>query len=220
MKILNLFAGIGGNRINWKNHEIIAIEYEPKIASWYQFNFPQDKIIISDVYKFLNDINNHNLLKDIDFVWASPPCITHTMLPKNTHNKHIIHRKIPDMTGIYGLYIFLSNISSNFNKKLKFVIENIKPWYKPLIKPTVALERHYFWSNFHIPSKKFVKPYAHLNKSYADLTITEMLSFLPFSLPPFKISNKTQILHNCVNFEVAEYILNCIQAKRSLKNFI
>lgn len=37
MKILNLYAGIGGNRKLWgNNHDITAVELRPEIASIYQ----------------------------------------------------------------------------------------------------------------------------------------------------------------------------------------
>ena len=36
MKILNLYSGIGGNRKYWGNkHDIIAVEYDEKIAQIY-----------------------------------------------------------------------------------------------------------------------------------------------------------------------------------------
>ena len=46
MKILNLYAGIGGNRKLWKNVEVTAVEIDPNIAKIYQEFFPNDKIII------------------------------------------------------------------------------------------------------------------------------------------------------------------------------
>ncbi|KKK98144.1 hypothetical protein LCGC14_2645680, partial [marine sediment metagenome] len=54
MKILNLYAGIGGNRKLWGDkHEIIAIEIDPKIAAIYQDLFPNDKVIIADAHQYL-----------------------------------------------------------------------------------------------------------------------------------------------------------------------
>jgi DNA (cytosine-5)-methyltransferase 1 len=49
MKILNLYAGIDGNRWRWGNeHEITAIEINPDIAKVYQDLFPKDKVIVTD----------------------------------------------------------------------------------------------------------------------------------------------------------------------------
>ena len=39
--------------------------------------------------------------------------------------------------------------------KGKWVVENVKPYYEPLIKPTIILGRHSIWSNFSIPNKEF-----------------------------------------------------------------
>ncbi len=49
MKILNLYAGIGGNRKLWGNdHEITAVELRPEIAAVYQDFFPNDHVVVGD----------------------------------------------------------------------------------------------------------------------------------------------------------------------------
>lgn len=54
MKILNLYAGIGGNRKLWGNeHDIVAVEYDTKIAKIYQDFFPDDKVIVADAHQYL-----------------------------------------------------------------------------------------------------------------------------------------------------------------------
>jgi len=74
MKILNLYAGIGGNRKLWGNdHEITAVEYRQDIAAVYSHYFPNDKIVIGDAHQYLLD-----QYKEFDFIWASPPCQTHS----------------------------------------------------------------------------------------------------------------------------------------------
>lgn len=46
IKILNLYAGIGGNRKLWNGDiEVTAVEIDPKIAAIYQDFFPNDKVI-------------------------------------------------------------------------------------------------------------------------------------------------------------------------------
>lgn len=41
MKILNLYACLGGNRYKWGNeHEITAIELDPELARMYKERFP------------------------------------------------------------------------------------------------------------------------------------------------------------------------------------
>ena len=75
MKILNLYAGIGGNRKLWEGHEITAVEIDEKIAAIYHDFFPEDKILITDAHQFLLD---H--YQEYDFIWSSPPCPTHSRI--------------------------------------------------------------------------------------------------------------------------------------------
>ena len=39
MNVLNLYAGIGGNRKYWENVEVTAIEYNEEIANVYKHFF-------------------------------------------------------------------------------------------------------------------------------------------------------------------------------------
>jgi len=50
MKVLNLYAGIGGNRKLWKNVEVTAVELDPKTAGIYKDFFPNDNVIITDAH--------------------------------------------------------------------------------------------------------------------------------------------------------------------------
>ena len=140
MKILNLYSGIGGNRKLWGDQdEIIAVENIPAIAKVYQNLFLNDKVIISDAHQYLLE---H--FKEFDFIWSSPPCPSHSKLcfAKKT-------KEYPDMR-LYQEIIFLQNWF-----KGKFVVENVIPYYNPLIKPSAILGRHCFWSNFDIRNKHF-----------------------------------------------------------------
>src|SRR3990167_3926891 len=79
MKILNLYAGLGGNRKFWtpngNDHEITAIEYKPEIAKIYQDFFPNDKVIVADAHQYLLE---H--FEEFDFIWSPPPCPTHSQI--------------------------------------------------------------------------------------------------------------------------------------------
>ena len=75
MKILNLYAGIGGNRKLWEDVEVVAIENNEKIAEIYQDFFPKDKVILADAHQYLLE---H--FAEFDFIWSSPPCPTHSIL--------------------------------------------------------------------------------------------------------------------------------------------
>ena len=74
MKVLNLYAGIGGNRKLWGDeHEITAVEYDAKIAKIYQDFFPNDTVIVGDAHQYL--LEHYS---EFDFIWGSPPCPTHS----------------------------------------------------------------------------------------------------------------------------------------------
>jgi len=138
MKALNLYAGIGGNRKLWENVEVTAVENNQEIADAYKKLFPQDMVIVADAHQFLLE---H--YKEFDFIWSSPPCPTHSKANTSLKGWGIV--RYPDM-GLYQEIIFLQHFY-----KGKWVVENVVGYYEPLIKPTVTLDRHYFWSNFIIP---------------------------------------------------------------------
>lgn len=53
MKVLNLYAGIGGNRKLWKDVEVTAVELDPQIAGIYKDFFPNDNVIVGDAHDYL-----------------------------------------------------------------------------------------------------------------------------------------------------------------------
>jgi DNA (cytosine-5)-methyltransferase 1 len=142
MKILNLYACLGGNRYKWnevkEDIEVTAVELDPELARLYQERFPNDKVIVADAHQYLLD---H--YKEFDFIWSSPPCPTHSRLV--TSNKNKIKMKYPDMK-LYQEIIFLDNFFQG-----KYVVENVIPFYKPLI-PSKKRGRHLYWTNFNLPN--------------------------------------------------------------------
>ena len=142
MKILNLYAGIGGNRKLWGDkHEITAIEYNEKIADKYRALYPDDKVVVADAHEYLLD---H--YKEFDFIWSSPPCQSHSTT--NYFTQHIRKRPVYPSMKLYEEIIFLQNFY-----KGKFCVENVVSYYEPLIKP-LKIGRHYLWSNFNITKIK------------------------------------------------------------------
>ena len=138
MKVLNLYAGIGGNRKLWEDVEVTSVEYEPKIAAQYKELYPNDNLIVGDAHE---DLLDH--YREFDFIWSSPPCQTHSRT--NYFTNEIRKRsRYPDMS-LYQEIIFLNQFC-----KGKFCVENVIGYYEPLIKPT-KIGRHYLWSNFNIP---------------------------------------------------------------------
>lgn len=205
MKILNLYAGIGGNRKLWGDtYEITAVEYKPEIAKIYQDFFPNDKVIVSDAHQYLLDY-----YKEFDFIWTSPPCPSHSKLRKQLSMSAGSKAIYPDMK----LYEEILLLQGYF--KGNWVVENVVSWYEPLIKPQL-LQRHYFWSNKKLQDytfgnlKTFKKDKIRLGSK--DLTngiaIKQLQETLGISLEHINTPNKRLLLRNCVNPELGLHILN------------
>jgi len=192
MKILNLWGGLGGNRKLWgDDHEITAVEYKQEIADIYHDFFPKDKVIVEDAHDYLLE---H--YKEFDFIWSSPPCQSHSSFRQNICVRYRGTKAVyPDMR-LYQEILFLK-----YNFKGKWVVENVKPYYEPLIEPTKILQRHLFWSNFEIPDKEFEKD--NIRKAQ----IPDLQKKYGFDLSSYKLKNKRQVLRNCVEPELGKYIL-------------
>jgi len=190
MKILNLYAGIGGNRKLWGDeHEITAIEINPSIAKVYKELYPKDKVIVADAHKYLLE---H--FEEFDFIWSSPPCPSHSRVRKTTtHQNPPIY---PDMK----LYEEILLLKGYF--KGNWVVENVISWYEPLIKPYVYQE-HYYWANFIIDGKK---------NSFRchDGGIDALQKFKGFDLSNFKFEgiSKEKVLRNAVEPKAGLNIFN------------
>jgi len=193
MKILNLYAGIGGNRKLWgDNHDITAVEFDPAIAEAYKSRFPDDRMIIGDAKQYLLD---H--YKEFDFIWASPPCQTHTRIITSVYKEESHKPKYPDFT----LYEIISMLQLH-GKNIKWVIENVIPYYDAMIKPSIEIDRHYYWSNFNISKIDIIKKYTINEVVISDLK--------DFDLQKHKnIKNKRQVIRNQVDYEVGKHILDC-----------
>jgi DNA (cytosine-5)-methyltransferase 1 len=210
MKILNLYAGIGGNRKLWGGeHEITAIEIEPKIAKIYQDFFPNDKVVIGDAHQYLLE---H--FEEFDFIWSSPPCPTHSRLRKVVSMSAGSKPVYPDMK----LYEEILLLQGYF--KGKWCIENVRSWYKPLIEPQ-EIQRHYFWTNFTIKPKNFEKDCIKTTGRFnPGVTLSDTVDVLQrkhgFNLLNVSNSKKRLYLRNCVNPEVGLHIFQ--EALKEHKN--
>lgn len=202
IKVLNLYAGIGGNRKLWKDVEVTAVEYNKEIAQIYKDFFPNDKVIIGDAHKYLLE---H--YKEFDFIWSSPPCVTHSRINKNFNRVRYVD---------LSLYEEIILLQSWF--KGKYCVENVIPYYKPLI-PYQQIDRHYYWCNFKIEQKIIRNPPKESNlkaqrknkRGRYDGDILNMtLSKGIFDISKYKLktARKDQILRNCVKPKTALKILN------------
>ena len=194
MKILNLYAGIGGNRKFWGNeHEITAVEFDEATAEFYQKLFPNDKVIIADAHQFLLDKFN-----EYDFIWSSPPCPTHSIVRLSSVSRGYSQIVYPDMR-LYQEIILLQKFALI---EQKWVIENVIPYYEPLILPTKKLNRHFYWSNFKI--KDFEE-----NKKQNIQNLKGSDTVFGFDVTNSKIKNKQKALRNLVNPNLGLHLLNC-----------
>lgn len=144
MKILNLYACLGGNRYKWGDeHDITAVEWDEELAKLYQERFPNDKVIVADAHQYLLD---H--YKEFDFIWSSPPCPTHSRA-RGWNTK--VETKYPDMK-LYEEIILLETVCKGEKPRYKgkYVVENVIPYYDPLI-PAQKRGRHLYWCNFKLP---------------------------------------------------------------------
>lgn len=185
VRILNLYAGIGGNRKLWgDSFHVTAVEYDEATAEVYRKLFPNDTVIVADAHEYL--LNNY---KNFDFIWSSPPCPTHS---RTNYFTQSIRKKpsYPDMK-LWQEIIYLNQFC-----KTPWVIENVIPYYEPFIPFYSKIGRHFIWSNFKIPPIEMpkneigtmMKQYVGTGKHAHDKKLKD---------------------RNAVNSELGLHILNC-----------
>jgi len=193
MKILNLYAGIGGNRKKWGGScQVTAIEIDENIANVYKKLHPKDTVVIGNAHEYLME-HYH----EFDFIWSSPPCQTHSRMRQflgvQCRGQKAVY---PDMK-LYQEIIFLKH-----NFKGKWVVENVKPYYDPLVEPSFELQRHLYWSNFNVEEIEFKK------SQLRSAQIPHLQEYLGIDLTDIRVPNKRQVLRNCVLPEIGEHIFN------------
>jgi len=192
MKILNLYACLGGNRYKWGDgHEITAVEWDTELARMYQERFPNDKVVVGDAHKYL--LNHYT---EYDFIWSSPPCPTHSRVRfANTKAERVY----PEMS-LYQEIIFLDT-----HFKGKYVVENVIPYYKPLIEAQKR-GRHLYWTNFNLPqvlSNRKAKVGSGTNE------VSKLCDFHDIDLSTYKgKQRKDKVARNLVDYEAGKTILD------------
>ena len=194
MKILNLYAGIGGNRKLWGDeHEITAVENNPEIAKIYKDYFPGDKVMITDAHQYLLD---H--FDEFDFIWSSPPCPSHSDARRMGTHRGQQRAVYPEMS-LYQEIILLDNYAKI---GAKWVVENVRPYYTPLVAPSIKLARHLFWCNFYVDMKEFNDNRERHEDIKAKSTV------YGFNIEKYNVNNKVKTLRNLVNPEIGLHFLN------------
>lgn len=196
MRILNLYACLGGNRYKWSdNHEITAVEWDPELARLYKERFPNDEVIVADAHQFL--LNN---FKEYDFIWSSPPCPTHSRVRVSQKNRETFVFKYPDMS-LYQQVIFLDNFFDG-----KYVVENVNPYYEPLIQAKKR-GRHLYWTNFNLPNNLGERKFFVNMIERGD--IKELSEFHNYDFTKYKGNQRlNKIARNLVDYEVGKTILD------------
>lgn len=199
MKVLNLYACLGGNRYKWNEVakeagiqlEVTAVELDEEAARLYQERFPNDKVVVADAHQYLLD---H--YKDFDFIWSSPPCPTHSRF--QTSMKTIRKMQYPDMK-LYQEIIFLDNFFDG-----KYCVENVIPFYEPLV-PAQKRGRHLYWTNFNLPTKLNERKNPDLARE-KDL-IKSLSEFHDYDFKKYKGKQSAQkMARNLVDYEAGRTI--------------
>jgi DNA (cytosine-5)-methyltransferase 1 len=217
MKILNLYACLGGNRFKWEeinpDIKVTAVELDPDLCELYKMRFPNDQVICADAHQFLLD---H--YQEFEFIWSSPPCPTHSRARFWGIGKNGKNPVYPDLT-LYQEIIFLQ---SHFNGK--FCVENVIPYYDPLI-PGQKRGRHIYWTNFKLPANINERKFLGLcqrtkNNAYQGNEFDDLCEYHKFDFNCYNGSqNKIKIARNLVDYEAGKTIfsiaLNILEKKET-----
>lgn len=214
IKVLNLYACLGGNRYKWDEVaeqanlklEVTAVELDEELAKLYQERFPNDTVIVADAHQYLLDY-----YKEFNFIWSSPPCPTHSRMRKTNTGEGERKSKAtyPDMK-LYQEILLLDHFF-----KGKYCVENVIPFYEPLISAKKR-GRHLYWANFNLPTdlgERKVKGGLLTND------INSLCDFHQIDLSNYKgKQRKDKIARNLVDYEAGRTILETYLGIERKKN--
>jgi DNA (cytosine-5)-methyltransferase 1 len=169
IRILNLYAGIGGNARHWRkvakenglNIIIDHVEINQDLCKELERLFPYDNVFNQDAHKYLEFLALENHLDKYDIIWSSPPCQTHSRMKRINSKKY--HKSSYIDPSLYQQIILLKY---NFNGI--YFVENVKPYYG-VIFDGIEIGRHVIWSNIDVNDIGF-----RYNKKLFDLSIEEL----------------------------------------------
>ena len=204
IKVLNLYACLGGNRFKWDevaDIEVTAVELDPVLAKLYQERFPNDTVIVADAHQYLLD---H--FKEFDFIWSSPPCPTHSKVRVSQKNRENFIFKYADMN-LYQEIILLDNFFDGY-----YCIENVVPYYTPLI-PGKKRGRHIYWTNFNLPSDLGERKEGKgLVCAHVKDEIGKLSKFHDYDFTKYKgLQRLDKIARNLVDYEVGKTIFQTVE---------
>jgi len=176
--------------------QVTAIDNNQEIMDVYKRLHPNDTCIVGDAHQYILE-----RYEEFDFIWTSPPCQSHSKMNKATRHKL---RRYPEMQ-LYQEIIFLQHFF-----KGKYVVENVNPYYKPLI-PAREMGRHLFWSNFEFTDFDVKRPAGFINQASlaGKKALMEWLGIYYDEVIYYGNNHcPAQILRNCVHPLVGEHIFN------------
>lgn len=198
-KILNLYACLGGNRYKWDevaDIEVTAVELDHEAARLYKERFPNDTVIVADAHQYLLD---H--YKEFDFIWSSPPCPTHSKVRFSQKNKDFYKPEYPNMM-LYQEVIFLQHHFEG-----KFCIENVIPYYEPLI-PAQKRGRHLYWTNFILPNDIAERSMRGVMCGQSNDEFKKLCEFHQYDFSQYKgEQSRTKMARNLVDYKAGKTIL-------------
>jgi len=196
MKILNLYACLGGNRYKWDevtDIEVTAVELDTELASLYQERFPNDTVIVADAHQYLLD---H--YKEFDFIWSSPPCPTHSRARYWAIGANGKSPTYPNLN-LYAEILLL-----DYHFKGKYVVENVIPYYEPMLNPKKR-GRHLYWTNFNLPNDLNDRRFSI---SQTKNELNALSQFHNYNFSKYKGNqSKVKIGRNLVDYEAGRTIL-------------
>jgi DNA (cytosine-5)-methyltransferase 1 len=200
IKVLNLYACLGGNRYKWDevaDIEVTAVEWDEELARLYQERFPNDTVIVADAHQYLLD---H--YKEFDFIWSSPPCPSHSRARFAVANNYDTKTDAvyPEMA-LYQEILFLQHYF-----KGKYVVENVIPYYEPLIQAKKR-GRHLYWTNFNLPTDIGERKEGNGIISKAKNEVDVLSKFHDYDFREYKGEQRTdKIARNLVDYEAGRTI--------------
>jgi DNA (cytosine-5)-methyltransferase 1 len=201
MRVLNLYAGIGGNRKLWTDCDVTAVEWCEKTAKVYSDYFPDDTVIVGDAHQYLLDHYD-----EFDFIWSSPPCPSHSTIRRMAVRAGDYKPIFPDMT-LYQEILFLQGYFDN-----PWIVENVVPYYEPLIPPAKKLHRHLFWANFRIPN------FNNSTHRIPHNNVKPTTNVYGFDVSSSDIPNKIKALRNMVDPALGLHIFNAAKGIYTASN--
>lgn len=200
VRVLNLYACLGGNRYKWdeiENIVVTAVEWDEELAKLYKERFPNDTVIVADAHEYLL-----KTYMNFDFIWTSPPCPSHSRVRFSQKNRENCDAVYPDFK-LYEEVVLLDNYFEG-----KYVVENVIPFYEPLI-PAKKRGRHLYWTNFNLPSDIGERTEGNGIISKAKNEVDVLCKFHDYDFYKYKgTQRRDKIARNLVDYEAGKTIFS------------